>query len=97
MSEYYKMFRIFGWKIYITRHSLRMRNKIHDKGRRNAKYARLVVADQKCECCGIAIDYRCSLYHLLPPTCHERNEVENVRVVCPRCRQNIRDGLAEIK
>ena len=92
MSANYKMFCLFGWKIYITRNSLRKRCNT-SKGRRlGCKKERLRIAESRCECCGIEIDLRCSLYHLLPVGETDRNKAENTRVVCTQCHRLIQKG-----
>ena len=78
-------FSFFGWNVYITRGKLRRKDKLRSRFRTTSKARRLMLTDNHCELCGIHINLSCSLYHLLPKGCEGRNEVQNIRVMCPDC------------
>ena len=90
-SQFFFRFRIFGFHIYISRNRLKRRPspELRSKTRRNAKYMRLEKAGNRCELCGIMVDNRCTLHHLLPIGDPGRNKVENVRVICSQCNEHV--------
>ncbi len=83
-SKIYRRFTIFGWNIYITPHPLRKKQN-RARFRTSSKVRRLIATDHHCELCGRTININCSLYHTLPKGAPGRNEVENLRVLCPEC------------
>ncbi len=83
-SKIYRRFSLFGWNIYITRHSLR-RKVNRSRFRTSSKVKRLIASENHCELCGRHININCSLFHILPKGHPRRNEVANVRVLCPEC------------
>lgn len=85
----YRVFDFLGWRIYITRHRLCKRTKGRSMKRHLCKCERLRIADFHCEMCGVPIDIRCTLHHLLPVGTSERNTPQYCRVVCPVCSARI--------
>lgn len=85
----YRRFRLFRWNIYVTRVSLKKRDPKRNRHRTSAKVSRLQMTGYRCELCGTPVDLRCTLYHLYPKGTPERNDVENIRVICPRCHEHV--------
>lgn len=87
-EEKLRRFSFFGWNIYITRDKLRRKDPARSRWRTKSKISRLIARDFHCELCGIPIDIRCHLWHILPSGCEGRNDVANVRVLCPKCNRH---------
>lgn len=88
-SIHFRRFRIFGWNIYITRNLLKLRDPKRNRPRTSSKAMRLEATDYHCELCGRHINIRCTLYHLLPVGVEGRNELRNIRVICPECHDHV--------
>lgn len=79
-------FRIFGWRIVISKKPIKvMERKTRSLTRAKCRKLRLEKAGYRCEICGKPIDVRCSLHHLLPVGAENRNSVENVMALCSGC------------
>lgn len=84
------MFKLFGWRIYITKG--RMRNRSQRSHHRNtARMENLSRAGFKCQHCGTKIEkvWQCSMHSKLDAThpALERYRFENVELLCPACNR----------
>ena len=84
-----RRFKFFGWNIYISRHKLRRKETYRSKNRRSVKHRRLEYAGNRCELCGVPIDDRCVLFHLLPAGSFDRNNISVCRVICQNCLEHV--------
>ena len=82
-----RKFKIFGFHVWISREPLRI---VHKDRKRNAyrssqRNLRLEMAENRCEVCGKPIDKTCHIHRTLPYGAPDRNNVENIRVMCGEC------------
>lgn len=84
-------FKIFGWYVALSREPMKIRkiNPDRNRKRNHVKAARLEMAGNRCEICGKPIDISCSLHRLLNAGEPNRNEVENVLVLCSACHHEL--------
>lgn len=82
-----KKFKLFGLYIWISREPLRVaqRKKNKTNYRNSQRNLRLEMADNRCEVCGKPIDKTCHVHRTLPYGAPDRNNVENIRVMCGEC------------
>lgn len=83
-----KKFKIFGFYICISREPFKTkpRDKRRNLYRNSQRNLRLEMSENRCEVCGRPIDKTCChLHRTLPIGAHDRNKVENIRVICGKC------------
>lgn len=91
-SSHYTMFRIFGFRVYITRE--RLRPKVRSNTRKAAYRARMAIAGNKCECCGRELTIYGHLLHTLPKGHEQRNTQDEIRVLCSDCYNRVQSEVS---
>lgn len=86
-----KKYKLFGFNIWISKEPLRV---VHKDRKRNSyrseqRKLRLEMNDNCCEVCGKPIDKTCHIHHRLPVGAPGRNYVDNIRVMCGECWQEL--------
>lgn len=86
-----KKYKLFGFNIWISKEPLRV---VHKDRKRNSyrseqRNLRLEMNDNCCEVCGKPIDKTCHIHHRLPVGAPGRNHVDNIRVMCGECWQEL--------
>lgn len=86
-----KKFKIFGFRIWISREPLKVtkRGKNKSNYRNSQRDLRLEMTGNHCEICGKPIDKSCHIHHTLPVGTPDRNQVENIRVICGECHHKL--------
>lgn len=90
-STHYRMFHIFGLRIYITREPLKPR---HRSDKRQIAYRqRMELAGHVCECCGAPLTKFGHKLHTLPKGHPDRNSIDELRVICSECFNRIQSRV----
>lgn len=90
-STHYRLFHILGWRVYVTRESLRPRQR--GIGRKTAYRERMELIGRKCEVCGAPLTIFGNILHTLPKGHPDRNTVDELRLLCSECHTKIQSQV----
>ncbi len=79
--------KVLGLYFYFSRRPMRL--KLHSKTRNLAQSTRYELCGRKCEACGRDLLEYGRLVHTLPVGAPNRNDVENIRIFCNDCHNEL--------
>ena len=91
-STHYRMFRLFGWRVYISREPLKSRHR--SDTRKSAYRQRMDLTGCACESCGTHLSQYGHILHTLPKGHEGRNSVDELRVLCAECFKHIQSQIS---
>ena len=83
MSKHYRLFKVFGYRVYISKKQLKARHTTP----RSQRKARAALAGYRCEYCGADISQKGQrhTYNALPSYVKGCYDLQYVRVLCKDC------------
>lgn len=91
-STAYRMFHLFGLRIYITRRPLKLRQR--GKKRKDVYRQRMEQIGHACEVCGAPLTIYGNILHTLPKGHPDRNTIGDMRILCAECYNRIQREIS---
>lgn len=91
-STIYRRFNIFGYRVYITRHPLKPRQR--GKKRKSVYRQRMEQTGHQCEICGTPLTLYGHILHTLPKGHPDRNTIGEMRILCADCYKRVQSEVS---